>query len=92
MAWLLAALLVLPVAARTIHLCEEEYAAGANHTHHDCSTCAICHFAFSAFTEAEFTTCDAIHLPAECKPTLSIPNKPYSPTLFTHGLRAPPFV
>lgn len=92
MAWLLAALLMLPVAARTIHLCEEEHDAEASHARHDCNTCTICHFAFSAFTETELTACDSIHVPAECEPALSILNKPYSPTLFAYGLRAPPFV
>jgi hypothetical protein len=83
----------MPAAVRTIHLCEQVHAATENtHTQHDCNTCAICHFTFSAFTEAEFAACNNIHLPAECEPEAPFYNNPYSPALLSYGLRAPPFL
>ena len=91
MAGLLAALLALPVAARTIHLFEEEHASAADsRPSHDCSTCPVCLFAFSSFTGAEFIGDDLVCLPAGPEPPVSFCDKPYSPTLLSYGLRAPP--
>ncbi len=93
MAWLLAALLVLPATVRTIHLLEEEHASAQDaHTHHDCDSCTICHFALSAFTGTEAVVCEHSFVPTASEPITSFYNKPYSPTLLSYGLRAPPVI
>lgn len=91
MAWLLAALLVMPVAVRAIHLWEEEHGtAESAHPHHDCGSCPICQFTLSTFTETEFVVCDLEYIPAPMEPVASFYDRPCSPIPVSYGLRAPP--
>ncbi len=71
LAWLLVALLILPATTQAIHILEEEHApAQDTHAHHDCGSCAICHFTLSTFTGTESVACEHAFAPAPSEPVV----------------------
>jgi hypothetical protein len=88
---LLAFLLVLPFAVRMEHVYHCSVYDNGEQLHHDCSTCAICRFSFSLFTESESFEFKITpkyveyEIPVfDSRITVSFP--------FSYHLRAPPFL
>jgi hypothetical protein len=84
-----ALLLLMPVAVRTIHLCLYSAQEEIIDSHHDCSTCPICLFILSPFTEGET---DENNCPVQpvCYAIILYPEEPCSPVFRFYDLRAPP--
>lgn len=97
LAWLLLVIFTMPIVAKEGHIYLHEYqsahhahADGTHHTEHDCSTCAICQFTMSSFTEADWVIpISGISL---CFLLLATPytKERYTFTTSANYLRAPP--
>ncbi|MDR1415357.1 MAG: hypothetical protein LBI96_06060 [Odoribacteraceae bacterium] len=54
LAWLLMAVFLSPFAVKGVHACHPAgVTAGNGHATHDCTSCAICHFAYFCFVDAD---------------------------------------
>ncbi len=88
MAWLMAVLLVMPFAVKTVHTCLLE--RNVHHLHHECETCPVCQFSFPVFVEEASA---ALDLPVPCadgSPEAVPSERPCRPVFIPYGLRAPP--
>jgi hypothetical protein len=87
--WLLAAILVLPFVAKTVHVatcCEHEV---AGKTHHHCDDCPVCRFVFSLFIENETFECSFTPQYFVYQ-IFTFDDKLTCNTHFSYNLRAPP--
>lgn len=86
---MLAALALLPLAGKTLHLaasCRQELAEPA---HHNCSDCPVCLFTLSPFTEAEAPDADRAICCADFR-IFTYNRKALSRAISYFNLRAPP--
>ncbi len=96
-AWLLSAVLMLPILAKTIHVyqnkcCEEQCGhSDRHHSDHDCNTCSICQFTFYSFIEADLSHAGALLPGFYCPQFVEDEEKGYCSIVPVGFLRAPPF-
>lgn len=96
--WLLAAVLALPFAVKTVHIyqnnihAEHENCSEHSHSHHDCDNCPVCRFTLLTFTEATYIDYDFSIIPVCVVFAIPYRNSVYQRILFSYGLRAPPAV
>jgi hypothetical protein len=95
--WLLSAVLTMPFAVKTIHICHaaehsEHSCSDESHAHHDCNDCPVCQFTLSSFTEATVADYDFTVIPCRFEAVISLWKKPYRQVLISYGLRAPPML
>jgi hypothetical protein len=98
-AWLLSVVFVLPFIAKAVHIYENEYCTSAcshtghdESTKHDCNTCHVCQFSLSFFTEADFTSFDAIPITFYIDIIIPYKGKLYNSITHLNYLRAPPLM
>jgi hypothetical protein len=93
MVWLLLAVFTMPVIVKTTHIyssCILEKNTDNSHSQHDCNTCLICKFAFTAFTGDACIYYDFSVIHDNSKQDISACNKSYKIFFVYYGLRAPP--
>jgi hypothetical protein len=87
--WLLAFLLLLPSALRMEHVYHFHAQEDGGLVHHDCSTCAVCRFAFSLFTGNDVFESEV--LPQYVEYEIWVFDSPVTVSFpFSYHLRAPP--
>jgi hypothetical protein len=96
-AWLLLVIIVVPFAAKNVHIyqssdCSHHNCSDESHSRHDCNDCPVCGFVFSSFTEAETVYYDFRVVTFDFIRAVTFPDKAYEQVLFYYGLRAPPAV
>lgn len=90
---------MLPSITKIIHVSETElhntpcsHSENNHKTKHDCSTCAVCQFHFTAFTKADFPALDLRISEFNIRIYILYLNNGYTTTYRVKSLRAPPAI
>lgn len=94
--WLLAVLVMVPFASQSVHIYlnefhnECEHSDSCNGSGHDCNTCPVCHFTYSAFTEVDIQTFDILLQSIFIPELIRTQEVGFAPVLPSFYLRGPP--